>query len=441
MLQPRLFSNVKLRNGHGSRASDARIGDGSSGHGDGASTGLVCAQNEDASGRVDVRVGGNLTADAPLDGIAHETAHHDGCGERCRGCGSQGSRGRGDRDGRDRADCRDESDGVAVRGDGERLPGVVPVLPVQTFAVVVLGEVLEVVEYHPPVLVHHDERDVGKCSLVGCIERRVGGIVCEQEGETCIVMFGERIDHDDMTEELGVFHVERTSQDTHIDQRFHRGADDYVLVLAQGGVVHARTVVVGLEERHLRGDGACAVHHVIDGGEHGGNGFVCDIAFEDGTGDHVLHGAVLVVLHARVHRIYNLGDEVGDSLPGQESLTELVVLDGGFVELLEVHGMERCTNVGNLALEHFLGSRCWVERMRVCEVDENLLDGLAELHVAALEHRPGVVPHLRGDDGETDAVHERVQEGVLVGLIGHDEIADSMEATGIIGNVNGVCHS
>ena len=241
-----------------------------------------------------------------------------------------------------------------------------------------------------------------------------------------------------MTDEVGVLKVVGSCQHVQVHDGFELCRDDKVLIVNVGvGGYAAHGVFAALELQKAR--------HLT---EHGGNvncvrlvgfgdGNALDVAVQHGASQHVLHNQILVGLRGSVHALHDGGDKVGDALPRQKRLTKLVVGNGDGVVFLEVHGVERRTNVGNGSLENVLLCLGRAELERACEVDENLLDSLAELQPTLLEHAPRIGVHLGTDDNEPDAVDQRVEVCVGGGGEVHDVIADLVDGFGCSRNADG----
>ena len=238
-----------------------------------------------------------------------------------------------------------------------------------------------------------------------------------------------------MTGELGLVHVERRRENLDVHLGFELGVDDEILIVLIGVGMNSRDVVLSGHKGEVIGNALNRRNDRL----HVRVGNSVNLLDEHTTvqnlaGDHVLHHVELIIVRGSVHRLDNLRNQVGDTVPRQERLTERVVLNGVLVELLVVQNVERRANVGNDALRELALGDVGVVLLSLGKLHENLFDVLTELEHTFLKGSPRIVIELGGHNNATDTVDKGVDELILEGDVIHDDSANLANAVSVGGS-------
>nr|DAI24361.1 MAG TPA: hypothetical protein [Caudoviricetes sp.] len=292
-----------------------------------------------------------------------------------------------------------EDKGVGKGRSAEGFPHMVEVVPVQTLAVVVLGELHQVIEHHEPLTVNQRGNTSGESAEV--------------------------INENTVSHELGLTHVECGSQHLHINDGIKGSIQDKELVVLLGKVHNAHSIILAGHELQLIADCLDVGHDFLGGsGRRFGDNNGIHTALGGSILDKLLHAQEFIELRTSVHTVHDSCNEVSNPFRGKERLPQLLLRNGSLVEVLEVHFVEHSGHIRDFPFEHRFLSQDRVKGVGLGDVDENLLDGLAVFHHPFFEHLQGVLVRFAGDDNTGDTVHQGIQKLVLRSLELHHRITN-----------------
>nr|DAH12496.1 MAG TPA: hypothetical protein [Caudoviricetes sp.] len=269
---------------------------------------------------------------------------------------------------------------------------MVEVIPVQALAVVSGLESAEVVINLIPVLVYQD----GLNTVVG----KVADIV----------------NNDNMTSELRLIHMERSSQHIDIHTSVEVGSCNEVLVFLGSRSPNTSVVHGVVEDGHAVGHGLNLNHCLTSGRSIGNSGD--RLNNEPATlailGNQLLHKDELIQSSGFIHAVNQSSNEAVKAVIGQKRLAELLIGNGQRIVQLAVHGVEHGENIREVALEQSVLRSTGVIGLRLDNINIDLLDGFTNSKAAFLEGGQRVRSHTVIEDNQPDTVNQCINELVCL---------------------------
>ena len=302
---------------------------------------------------------------------------------------------------------------------------MIPILPVQTFTVIIFGKLIHVVINHEPIAINDNSRNSIKCSKFSGGKSGIIRFICKQKSKSIVIDRTERINKHSVSHEISFIHVECRSENLNIHHGIKVRIDDDILIILERIILNTSQIILVAHELKIIGSSL----NGSDNGFHVSRANRSDLyrlklTIQNMLTDKVLHNLKFIVVCGGVHAVNNLSNQISDTLPTKECLTKLFSLNGSFVKLLIIEHMERGSNIRNFTLHEESFGNGGVILKGLSNINENLFNGFAIFHDTLLELCPRIRIQFRCDNHSTDSVYKSTKELILENGIVHNDKTD-----------------
>ena len=279
---------------------------------------------------------------------------------------------------------------------------MIEVIPVQTLTVIGGLKGTQIIVNLIPVLIHKNGFDA------------------------IITKVTDIIYHDNMTSELCLIHMERSSQYINIHSSVEVRSSNKVLLILRSGSPHTCIVHLIVKDGHAIRNSLNFNHGFTSRCSIGnrGDGFNDKSAVIVPLTDKLLHLNELIQRGRLIHRINQPSNETVKTIIRHESFTELFIGDSQRVIKLAINAVEYRGYIGQVTLKQSVLCSSGVIGLRFNNINVNFLNGFTNRQSTLFKSSKRVSCHTIVQDNKADTVDQRINELVSLCFIGENSITN-----------------